>query len=259
MEFIIPEFNRKERPMGIYMIWFDDKWFYIGSSKNIRSRFSSWKTMLTKPEFLKNKNIKIILPCILSVRFEIIETYKSASWLRRNETKEINKHWDNANLLNRCPDANTPKGMKPYFGYIKPVKILKGIPEHMKPTKIAVFNNNWELIKICNSKSEVERDFNFNMSDIKRVLSGERGQPRNIKLMQVSDDGSFIKPLKYTNPNSRKIVQLDSNGNTVFVYNSISDAARSLGGIDMYKGNLTRVLTGKYGYKTLKGYIWKYA
>lgn len=264
MEFIVPEFNRKENPIGIYRIWFDEKWFYIGSSVRLRSRFVAWKCRLLNPEkhYLKSINIKKVLPETSVIRFEIIKTYKSASWLRMNETKEINKHWDTPLFLNRCPDANSPKGMKPYFGYIKPVKVLKGTPEYMKPVKIAVFNNNWELIKICNSKSEVEREFKFNMSDIKRVLSGERGQPRNIKFKQVSDNGSFIEPVKYVNnkkrpaPKGRPVIQMTIYGDFVSEYISLGEAARQVG---CSKQLIFRFIKGNSRLKTAKGYTWKYA
>jgi len=259
MEFIIPEFNRKESIIGIYKIWFDDKWFYVGSSRNLRSRFSTWKAGLTSGNF-KSINIRKILPEISIIRIELLQTYKSASWLRRNETKEINKHWGNPLFLNRCPDANSPKGMKPYFGYIKPPKPpLKGIPEYMKPIRVALFKKNGEFIKIFNSRNQLYLATKIKTSTITLIMEGKRGQPRNYILKQVSDDGTFLEPIKYTNTKCRKIIQLDSRGNTISVYSSISDAARSLGGINMYKGNLMRVLSGAYGYKTVKGFVFKYA
>jgi len=268
MEFITPEFKRKENPIGLYKIWFDDKWFYIGSSTKIRSRFTTWKTNLTGRKFLKSINIKQILPQTSVVRFEVIQTYKSASWLRRNETKEINKHWDNPLFLNRCPDASSPKGMKPYFGYIKPVQILKGTPEYMKPVKIAVFDNNQNLIQVCKSKSEVERTFGVRVSMIKKIMLGERGQPRKFKLKQVNIDGSFLEPIPYIKPKQvvdmsyrwKPINQIDDNGEIIATHPSFKVAAKVAGCSHSY---LHRCLKMKFRGKVKEykagGYIWKYA
>lgn len=263
MEFIIPEFKRKENPIGLYKIWFNDKWFYIGSSKKLRSRFSNWVSMVNNPKFLRNKNIKIILPDISVVRFEIIKTYSSASWLRRNETKEISINWDNPMFLNRCPDANTPKGMKPYFGYIKPPlwkPPLKGIPEYMKPVKVAVFSNNGDLIKICNSKSEVWRDFNFPMQLIKPILLGKRGQPQKYKFKEVLSDGSFKEPPVYKPnrciPPGKPFIQMQPSGEFIALHTSLKTAAKKLGCSPQL---IQRYLKGRGRCNTPKGFIFKYA
>lgn len=265
MKFITPYFKRKENPIGVYRIWFDEKWFYIGSSGKLKTRFTRWRTAVNNPKFLKNKNIGTILPGISCVRFEIIITQGSILNLKHIETKEILNNWDNPFLLNLCPNADTPKGIRPYFGK-KPSepRKLKGIPDYMKPQKVAMFNNNNEILKIFESKSSLVKYCNYKHNIINAILSGKRGQPRKFKLKIVSNENIIIEPPVYIKPpqvhyqpNTRKPVnQIDENGVIIATHKSYRDAANNIGCSANYIHNL---LKGKTRGKRAKGYYFKYA
>ena len=226
--------------------------------------------MLSHPRYLKSKNIKLLLPEITYVRFEVLKEYNHPSYLRRKETEYISLEWDNPLLLNRCPDAKTPKNMRPYFGYIKPSpKPLKGIPEYMRPKKTALFSNSGEFIKVYNSRSELERDLKIKHDIVEKILNGKRGQPRKYKLKSVSLDGSFIEPPLYINkPQTNRyitpsvpIYQYNTNGIFINKFNSVKDAAITVG---CSRSLIFRVAGNKKDSRgcrslTAKGYIWKYA
>lgn len=261
MEFIVPKFEYGKKKIGVYRIWLNEQWLYIGSSKNLRSRFNCWKSKFKTGRLDKHVNIKQILPLVETVRFEILKEYNHPSYLRRKETEYLKEYWDNPLLLNRCPDGSTNKNPRPYNGYVKPVKIKKPFPERMKPKKVAVFTNDGSLIKICNSTGEFEREFKMKREAIHKILSGKRGQPRAFKIKGVDDFGNCIEPKPFVNVQHKRVIQMDKNGMVIAEYNSISEAARYLGdtGNRTHLSNLQKVLHGQYGYKTVRGYIWKYA
>ena len=84
------------------------------------------------------------------------------------------------------------------------------------------------------SKKKNRESNKANWTDDKRKAFGETRKSRN-------------------NPNSRMIYQYDKNGNFIRVWDSISDASRSLN-IDV--SSISACARGKY--KTAGGYIWKY-
>ncbi len=154
MEFIKYEFKRKQNPSGIYKVIFDDKHFYIGSSIKLKSRMSAWRARLFNTKFLKSKNISLILPSTSVVKFEIVEIINcNESLLREKETILISDNWDNPLFLNRCPDSNSPKNMRPYIGYTRPIKKVKPKSDYIPLSKpVALFNNDGNLIKVFHQK-----------------------------------------------------------------------------------------------------------
>ena len=114
----------------------------------------------------------------------------------------IKTNWDNPYFLNRCPDGDTTKGMRPYNGYIKPIPKLKGIPEYMKPKKVAVFSNDGDLIEITKSKSELERKYKIKHNHVNHIINGEREKQRNYKIKMVDDLGNVSDEYYITYPYS---------------------------------------------------------
>lgn len=264
MEFILPEFEYGKNKIGIYQIWFNEQWFYIGSSKNLRARFRCWKSKIKTGSLNKHLNIKQILPFIHSIRFDILKEYKHPSYLRRMETMYIKTNWDNPYFLNRCPDGDTTKGMRPYNGYIKPIPKLKGIPEYMKPKKVAVFSNDGDLIEITKSKSELERKYKIKHNHVNHIINGERGQPINFKIKMVDDFGNYIEPIKFIKKQkaarkskfNKPVIQKTLSGEIVSVYNDFRIAAKSIGVSSTYIHHLLKRCGKEW---TAKGYIFKYA
>lgn len=271
MQFNIPSFEYGKIKIGVYRIWFNEKWMYIGSSKNLRSRFSCWKSKLQRKKLDKHLNIKQILGEVNTVRFEILKEYNHPSFLRKKETEFLNEYWDNPMLLNRCPDGSSNKNQRPYNGYIAPIKIKKETPEWMLPKKLALFKKCGEFIKIFNSRGEAIRELKLKHHIINKILRGERGQPRKYIVKEVNKDGSFIEPqifvpknpsfcVRYIPP-SKPVCQYDMNGKFINKFNSVKDAAKFVG---CSRTLIFRVAGNKKdtrGCKSIsaKGYIWKYA
>lgn len=265
MEIILPPKEDIGKHPAVYMILFDEKWFYIGSSGNIKARINKWKHVLQTGNHFKSINIKKILPFVSSIKIIIIKKYKTKRHTLYKETELIQKNWDNPLLLNRCPFSDTPKNIRPYFGYEKPnPKPAKGTPDWMKPKKIALFTPDWELINVFESISAFCRYSKLKSSTVNSILNGKRGQPKKYKIKAVALDGSFVEPIIFTpkkdyrhNPNTKKpVIQLDKQGNIIAVHSFYKDAARAVGVSDKYIHMLLKN-TGRG--KFAKGYAFKYA
>ncbi len=264
MEFIRPVFEKKIILSGVYKITFDDHWFYIGSSVNLKSRAAGWNGRFNSPRLLKNKNIKYIFPTITKAVFEIIEVCENdLELLRAKETQYIGLHWNNPLLLNICPDGATNAGLRASHiipEIIKPAR-LKG-PISL-PKKVAVFNSHGHLIKVCDSFTKCSKEFRIKHEDIHKILSGKRGQPARVDLKLVNDDGSFSDPPKFIpakggNINGRNIAQYDKQGNFIKDHSSIVAAAVHLNGNKSGVSILRKLLAGQKWYKSYKGFIFKY-
>lgn len=111
MEFIKPAFTVSQKISGTYRLSFDDKWFYIGSSGNLRRRSSKWRHLIVKdrndPQL--QKSIKNILHNISMVRFEIIEIINDEGLRKESGTDLIISYWNNPLLLNICPSGENNK------------------------------------------------------------------------------------------------------------------------------------------------------
>lgn len=308
MEFIIPPFDRKQNPAGIYKITFNDNWFYIGSSKKLRSRFRTWKVVLTKRQFLKNINIKQILDGVALVKFEIIRVYADEKLIRKAETALLKKNWENPLLLNRCPDGSTNTGMRPYNGQVR-VKDKPRLPVGFNRKKIAQFDLQGNLIKIHDSIKAASVYSGVKDDLIRKVFNGRAVSPRKFIFKGVNEDGSFIEP-KYASkvspetvafiienyakygrnelcrilslspnyvsniafgrerkgivteglPKPKKlaapkpVLKFDIDGNYLGRYDSIGQAAKSIG---VKSTSVQNVLN--YGRRQTHGYVFKYA
>jgi hypothetical protein len=264
MQFIIPTFERKEKPSGVYKITFDNQWFYIGSSKNLRTRFIAWRTMLSHKKWLKSINIKRIWNDVYVVKIEIIRLCLPQ---KRHlfETQYIQENWDNPLLLNRCPKGDTNTGMRPYIGYKKPIKKVRPKSDYVPVCKkVALFENNGQLIKIFPSRTQAAKELKVSSDAIIKIFAGKRGQFIKYKIKEVADDGSFIdspifKPRPNPNPVPNKPVhQIDNEGNIVATHHDFRAAAKVL---KCSSTLVHRVLKGnpKYRCKRAKGFILKYA
>ncbi len=254
-------FERKQNISAVYKITFDDYWFYIGSSLNFRARQSSWVTKFTIQKFLKSLNIKAILHDKSVIKFEIIHECKKLYKLREIETKYIQASWQDERLLNRCPDSKTPKGIRRQIGYIEPV--IR--PKIDTRKKVAVFDLNDNLIKICESYMSFSREFKIKSEFINKILRGERSQFKKFKIKSVTKDGDFVEPITYIKPKGvsqdmshkwKIIHQIDESGKVVAVHNHFRAAAKALGCSDRY---VHMLLKNKGRGRKAKGYYLKYA
>jgi len=156
MEFITVHFEKKEEYAGVYIIRFDNDYFYIGSSCEVKKRMRRWVFSLTNTSYLKNKDIALVIKTVSVVKFDILHKVDSKETAMKIETDILSEHWGNPFLLNRCPTAYSPKGIRPYIGYKKVVKKKSDYVQYCK--RIAEFSTNGIFIKIHKSVSSFCKD-----------------------------------------------------------------------------------------------------
>lgn len=89
----------------VYKLIFDDKWFYIGSTCDLRNRIWAWNTTFNNLDKLKGyKKIKSILPNISVVELSVIKLMetntKNIDNVRIEERLSITENIQNPLLLN---------------------------------------------------------------------------------------------------------------------------------------------------------------
>ncbi len=263
MKFIVPEFLRGQRPMGVYKISFDDQCFYIGSSIDLRQRFIGWKTRM-RDGTNKNKKIRALVKSAAIIRFEVVEFVEKAEELRDRETYYIDIDWENPLLLNYCPSGNNNKGIR---------WSEEDLKNRTRPTffakPVAVFDGQDNLVNKFDFIADAAKYLNINRREIRDYLQGRRGTLKGHSLKLISKEGGYIEPtpfvskrkparppkLKQPNTPSKEIIKYSLDGNEVSRYQSINLAAKAMG-ID--KSNFKKMVKkSKKGY--YKGFIWKYA
>jgi hypothetical protein len=269
MELIIPEVPNKP---AVYKLTFDAHWFYIGSSENVRRRFVRWKCTLKLGKHFKSINIKQILPTTNVIEFSIVEFATDKATVRDRENYYLSLY-DGDMLLNRCPDAYTPKGMRPYFGYVKKKKQPRGgaVSPH-KP--IAQFDKSGKAIAVFQSILAASRALKIKDSAIRHILKGQSGTAKKSTFKLILPDGSYIDPPKFIrkptskavidnlkgkyvgglSPRAKKVSMYSLDGKFIKTFDAVRDAARAVG---VNSQNIQSVLRGDR--PTSKGYIWKYA
>jgi hypothetical protein len=262
MEIISPVLKRKENFPAVYKITFSDKWFYIGSSANVKRRFGRWRTCIKNDKHLP-KNIRTILSQVSVVSFEVVKIVIDLKLLRDEETLCIQENWDNPLLLNRCPEGGNTKGRKPYIGYTKPVKKKYGNVPLSIP--VAIFTKSGELIKKFRSKEHFSKEMNIEGNQLNKILSGERGQPKKFNVMLLDNKGYPVCPPAfipksvsgYIYPKSRKaVIQMDKNHNVIATHDSVWLAAKNVG---CSRSTLSGTLNIKGKLRLTKGFFFKYA
>lgn len=264
MEFIFEKFRKGDNYLGTYKITFDNKWFYIGSSTNLRKRCMKWKYSLTTGKFLKQKNIKSILPTARVIKFEIIGFYTDTDTLRAAENALLKKYWDNKCMLNRCPTSESPKGMRPYLGYVPPIKKKRPlIPIGSK--SVAKFTIHNVFVCVYPSIAAASRAIKCKENSVREFLKGKHRHVKGFLFKLVSHDAGYIEPIKFirkspptgrTPTNARSVLQRDNYGKVVNCFDSITDAAKSLG---CSKENIFAAATKNGRRKSAKGFSFEYA
>lgn len=240
---------------GVYKVTINDKWFYIGSSIDLKRRLSCWKHILKHGKYLsKNGNLKFIHSDIATVKFEVLEYVTPDVNPKTVENRYIKKEFDNEFCLNISDNAFfSTKNKKPY-GYIPKPQKVKNAPTPPKP--MGYFKNGI-LIQVFNSVSEASRKTGCNDTSISQIATGKQGPYKKCYIFKYQNkDGSFVEPPLFINTSERPIKQYDINGNFIKEYKSIASAAIEL---KCQRNNLMKVLQGHYGYKTCKGFVFKYS
>lgn len=254
---------------AVYKIIINDKWFYYGSSVDLKRRLSLWKYKFNSGKTIKNNSIIFILPEIQTVRFEIVEKVDNDIDPKYSEDKYLKKYHQDRLCLNMAFDA---------FKSIKNGKRAYGVKPKEKPIsnyivnkkKIAQYKDG-VLIKIHDSVCDTTRDVGIKDSRLSKILKGRCGAYKGFDFKQVLKDGTILdhpifvpKPRILTiNPNPPKpVLQMDKNGNHIRIYPNCRIAAKEIG-VNYYY--LWSVINQKKWSKnmrlskTAKGYTFKYA
>lgn len=104
MEFIHPIIEDNDI-ICVYQLLFDEKWFYIGSTCDLKNRIWAWQSAFNCIHKVNSyKKIKEILPNVSTVKLSIMKimetTKKNMDNVRLEEKNEIVKNLNNPFLLN---------------------------------------------------------------------------------------------------------------------------------------------------------------
>jgi len=93
-----------KKEIGIYRIDFDDKYFYIGSSVNLKERISYWKTCLLHNS-ATTKKIRDIVPNTSVISFSIIQYIENNEDHIKIEDSYIKLYLQDSNFLNHAESS----------------------------------------------------------------------------------------------------------------------------------------------------------
>jgi hypothetical protein len=271
LKIIRPKFKFKEWPSGVYRITFDGKYFYIGSSPNVRNRISQWVTRLQNGIY-KNRNIAKVAPSASVISFEVLERTPPNDVLGR-EDFYIKANWGNPYFLNLCPSAFCNSGLKLSedqslaisarnrnisIEEAKSIIQLEEMERIKRATPVACFDDRGNFLYKYESVKEASDALNISTRKIRSYLSGEKLLPiRGLSFSKINEDGNITPPIIRIHPSKLlgiKIAQYDTKGNIIKVFDSQRELLKAL---KIDSRNFRRVLTGEY--KQWKGSVFKYA
>ena len=127
-------------------------------------------------------------------------------------------------------------------------------PSHPKP--VTMFSTTGKFLKEYKSISECAKDNGLKLSHVQRVITGER---RNINGLVFRSEGVVKKgktkaSVTLEKTRGRLIHKINDCGETVTVFDKLTDAAKSVGSSTQ---NVRRVLSGVQ--KTAGGFVFKFA
>lgn len=243
---------------GVYMMKFDNGYFYVGSSKNLRQRIRDWRINILR-ELYHSKNIKDALPSCNNISFEILEFVTDKTQLRYRETFYIKNNWGNSFLLNRCPSGIDNRGMifrsderkqlslngkkrglkdnNEWSKLIKDASIKKGIGN-----KIGKFNDDGYLIQIFSSVKFASSIVGIPRKYLPRIIrSGKSKYFNGFTLKYLNDDFTINIKIDDKQLQSLAINVYNFNDTFLFKFDSINKACRELG---LKTGSVCKVLNG---------------
>ncbi len=249
IEFEYPKMKYGVNPPAVYKMTFDTGHFYYGSSRRVKTRFVSWRTVL-KTGQQNNKLMGSILPSVKKVKFEIIRLTPDKETGIDEETKLIKSNWGNPMLMNRCPDGKDHTG-------------FKAVNTDGNTSQYAIFNSNDELIEICPTLTFLREKYEVTAGLVYSFINGYRTDVNGYRFKRVKKDGKFIEPMPfkkrdkkttYANSFTLKPITLYHEDGTKFkTFKNLLSATTELG-VDFAEAK-TKVITSKY--KFFLGYYWE--
>lgn len=216
---------------AVYKITFNTGHFYIGCSKNLRSRASSWESIIVEKRATNITNTNIIEQTKLatSATLDIIELC-SIKDLNDREAFYLHKFKDDIMMI-----SNEYCSWKPILQYK-----IDGM-----------------FIKKHVSISAAARYINTRVGKIQDVINGRRNSYKGMKFFYELD---YQKPIrkdfrfKRVRKMGRNVLVCDLDGNIIQSCKKIKDAAEYVNG---NTSMIARTIAGIQ--KTHKGFIFKYA
>lgn len=254
IEFGNEHYALKKWECGVYKIVFNDTWFYIGSSVDLKRRLGNWKHYISgkSKKKRKNRSIDYILPAVTKVRFEILEFVGCGQ--KEREDAIIKENFNNQYCINIVSDG----GRKLPLGVIRREKNKKGgLPVPKKP--IAQFTLDGSLVAKHESILAASIAVNCKTDNIRSVIQGAASRYKNWLFKQIAADGSYIEPPKFKKKLGKialRVNQYDKNGVFIASFESANEAAAKVNG---NRRNIHKQIQGKGRMKSYKGFIFKYA
>jgi predicted GIY-YIG superfamily endonuclease len=131
-----PKLTYGYNPPAVYRMDFNNGYFYIGSSKKVKTRFLGWRTKF-KTNRHSSKLFEYYTQSATEVTVSILE-YASLDNFKDRETYYIGLFFNDPLCINRSPSGFTNTGLKPLPPHlVKPKK--EKIPKPPKPKKARVY------------------------------------------------------------------------------------------------------------------------
>lgn len=257
------KFINPNKICGIYVIY-NDMYFYVGQSKNIKNRWNSHRNKLKRKvhdnyimqqvydKFEEDSfRYKIVCECDekdldkleIIIKDKLCEKYpykicmnisacgKRNTWTEEMKQKASISH--KGKIFTEEHKKHISEGQK-------------GLKRPSQYVKIVQLDLNGNLIKIWDSLQEAE--------SIYGKINYNRKSSHNYQWQQYKDwkDNPKLE-VKY-NEIKRQIIQFSKDGTFIKKYNSIQEACNEL---HLDRSSIHKVLSGKL--KTCGGYIWKYS
>ncbi len=244
---------------AVYKLIFNEKWYYIGGTVDLKRRIGQWKTRLQQDGFDKNASIKFLLPEITEVRYEVLELVGDDVWVKSREKFYLDQCFDDELCLNITPDTVNGKGRKLALG--KPPKPPKAKGQISLPKPVAKFDSDGNFICEHKSIGDAARSIDVKTDAITAHLNGRKYKTvKGFIFKLISPDGSYIDHEIYKDqiPLGRKFYQIDKDGKIVAEFFNVTEAGRAIGHHSL-RANISRILNKEPRYKSCRGFTYRYA
>lgn len=264
MIFIIPRLAKDSFRPGVYRILFDNKWLYIGSSGDVANRIRRWHSCINGNVHYKNINMKMVLPETKEIRFEILEYFETPEQALEREGQLLKEFGDYEWLLNRCPESDSPKGVRPYIGQ-QLVSRKAHLPKSAYYKPVAKFDEDGRLLEKYESVKASALANGVIPKRISAAIKGNMGKCKGFVFKYVNKDGSFDEPgykkrnykvnRPYRKYPGKKVLQINNDGIVVAEHYGLCNAAKA---VNLKSGtSIHAAITNKRN--TAAGYRWQYA